>query len=475
MKRKYLKPIFFIGCLIAITGAAMAYSSRVSAWIPNLVNSPGKPGNNGIVSLTGQLVQDKIFQGGDGLVGFSLTMHADDILGPKAENLRNVDMIIVLDRSGSMKGKKIQDAKRAVLNLLSNLSEKDRIALVTYSNGVTKHSGLVNATDTNRNLLISSIKRIMAGGGTNLGAGLQTGINTLVGANQIGNAGKIILISDGLANQGITNPASLGNMASVAMEKEFSITTVGVGNDFNEHLMTHIADQGTGNYYYLENPDAFAEVFQKEFYLSSVAAATSIEVRIPLTNGISLVDASGYPIKVTHGRAVFHPGDLRSGQSRKLFLTFKVPTHAQTTIDINGISVHYIHNENPFVATLSKSFQVACVENEREAISSIEKNEWEQQVIQDDYNKLRDEVSKDIKEGKQKKALDRIHTYHMKTQQLNGIVGSAKVAENLDKDLGELRSFVQDTFQGEPAAVMQKQKTHSKALQYEGYKGRRTK
>ena len=474
MKRKYLKPILFIGCLIAITGATMAYSNKVSAWIPNLVNSPGNPDKSGIVSLTGHLVQDKIYQGGDGSVGFSLTLHADDILGPKAETLRNVDMVIVLDRSGSMKGKKIQDAKRAVLKLLSNLSEKDRIALVSYSNGVTKHSVLVNANDTNRNLLMTSVNRIFAGGGTNLGAGLQTGINTLVGAKAVGNTGKVILISDGLANQGITNPVSLGNMASVAVKKEFSVATVGVGNDFNEHLMSHIADQGTGNYYYLENPDAFADVFQKEFYLSSVTAATGVEIYIPLNDGLSLVDASGYPIKVIRGGAVIHPGDLRSGQVRKLFLTFRAPTQSQATFNIKDIAVHYIHNKKPFVASLSKTFQIACVEDEREAISSIKKSEWEQQVMQDDYNKLRENVSKDIKEGKQEKALERIHSYHMRKQQLNAIVGSAKVAENLDKDLDELRSFVKDTFQGEPAAVMQKQKARSKALQYEGYKGRRS-
>jgi Ca-activated chloride channel family protein len=80
----------------------------------------------------------------------------------------------------------------------------------------------------------------------------------------------------------------------------------------------------------------------------------------------------------------------------------------------------------------------------------------------------------DIKKGEEKKALDRIHTYYRKKQQINASVGSGKVAENLDKELNELRSIVQDTFTGEPAAVMQKQKSHSKALQYEGYKGRRT-
>ena len=470
MKRKYLKPIFFIGCLIAATGAAMAYSSKFKPWTPNFINPPSK---SGVVSITGQLVQDKILQGGDGTVGLSLTMHADDLIAPDRENIRNVDMVIVLDRSGSMKGSKIRDAKRAILNLLSNLTEKDRIALVAYSNGVTKYSGLVHMTGANRKLIVSSVNSIWAGGGTNLGAGLQAGINSLLGANKIGNAGKIILISDGLANQGITNPYALGNMASVAVKKEFSVATVGVGNDFNEQLMTHIADQGTGNYYYLENPKAFAEVFKKEFYLSSVSAVTGVEVHIPLTNGISLVNASGYPLKVTKDRAIFHPGDLRSGQTRKLFLTFKVPTNEQKTFDINGIAVQYKHNGKPFIASINKSFQVACVKNKRDVISSIEKDEWEDRVIQEDYNKLKEEVSLDIKKGKEQKALDRIHTYYREKQQLNTSVGSAKVTENLATDLNELRRVVRDTFQGKPAAVMQKQKSNSKALQYEGYKGRR--
>ena len=470
MKRKYLKPIFFIGCLIAATGAAMAYSSKFKPWTPDLINPPSK---SGVVSITGQLVQDKILQGGDGTVGFSLTMQADDVIAPDRENIRNVDMVIVLDRSGSMKGSKIRGAKRAILNLLSNLTEKDRIALVAYSNGVTKYSGLVHMTGANRKLIRSSVDNIWAGGGTNLGAGLQTGINTLLGANKIGNAGKIILISDGLANQGITNPDSLGRIASIAVKKEFSVATVGVGNDFNEQLMTHIADQGTGNYYYLENPKAFAEVFKKEFYISSVSAVTGVEVHIPLASGISLVNASGYPIKVTKDRAIFHPGDLRSGQTRKLFLTFKVPTNEQKTFDINGIAVQYKHNGESFIAAISKSFQIACVLNKRDVLSSIEKDEWEDRVIQEDYNKLREEISKDIKEGKKQKAFDRIHTYYKEKQQLNTSVGSAKVTENLSKDLNELRSVVRDTFQGKPAAVMQKQKSNSKALQYEGYKGRR--
>ena len=476
MKRKYFKPLFVVGCLIVITGAAMAYSSRANPWMPNLITGPkpGKLDKNGVISLTGRLVQDKVLQGGEGTADLSLSLHVDDMLDPDKGIAQHADMVIVLDRSGSMKGSKIRNAKNAVLNLLSDLSEKDRFALVAYSDQVEKHSDLIPVTGLNRRHLVSLVNRIWAGGGTNLGAGLQTGINTLVRAKKIGNIRKIILISDGLANQGITDSLSLGNMASKAAHKEFSVATVGVGTDFNEQLMTYIADQGSGNYYYLKNPKVFAQVFQKEFHNSRTTAATAVEVTIPLRSGMSLVNASGYPIKTTKNHARIHPGNLHSGQTRTLFLTFKMPTHNQKIFEINGITVRYIYNGRPYHAVLSKTFEIACVKDEREVISSIDKEEWEKHVIQEDYNKLKDEVAMDIKGGKEKKAMDRIQTYYRKKQQLNTVVGSGKVAENLDKDLNELRHFVKDTFTGSSEAVKQQQKANSKTLQYEGYKGRRS-
>ncbi|MBW2593470.1 MAG: hypothetical protein JRE58_10830, partial [Deltaproteobacteria bacterium] len=116
-------------------------------------------------------------------------------------------------------------------------------------------------------------------------------------------------------------------MASIAVEKEFTISTAGVGADFNEQLMTAIADQGTGSYYYLENPDAFAAVFHQEFNNARVVAATAVKVRVPLPAGVVLVNASGHPVKTENGYALFYPGNLRSGQTRRLYLSFKMPTH----------------------------------------------------------------------------------------------------------------------------------------------------
>jgi Ca-activated chloride channel family protein len=359
------------------------------------------------------------------------------------------------------------------LDLLSSLSAEDRFALVTYSDGVDIVSSLSNVTDVNRDRIASAVGTMRAGGGTNLGAGLQAGIDTLMAANRYTNAAKVILISDGLANKGLTDVKSLSDIAAVAVEKEFAVSTVGVGLEFNEHLMTAIADRGIGSYYYLENPAAFAEVFQKEFYNAQTAAVTGVKIEIPKDSGITLVDASGYPIADQNGHRVFYPGNLRSGQTRHLFLTLKVPTNSQKTFELDKIKLSYQYGNRTYETALTQSFKIACVYDQKKVYSSINKTSWSEKVIHEDFNRLKQEVAADIKSGEKQRALKKIDKYYEEREAVNAAVGSAQVAENLDKDLKALRTVVKDTFKGAPAVVQQKQKSNAKALQFEGYSGRR--
>ncbi|UCG11083.1 MAG: VWA domain-containing protein [Deltaproteobacteria bacterium] len=471
MKRNKLKTLLLVGCLLTMTCAAIVYASKGSQL--SLWPAPANPVKNGVVTLSGNLTQTKVLYGGDGTVALSLTMVADEIFDPDSEAARQVDMVIVLDRSGSMRGAKIQAARGAALNLLSNLSPRDRFGLVTYSDTVRRHADLVTVTQASRKRLESIITGISTGGATNLGAGLREGINVLLTAPTNGNARKVILISDGLANRGITDPISLGNMASISVEKELAVSTVGVGTDFNENLMTRIADRGAGNYYYLANPSAFAEVFQKEFHHTRAAVATSVEVRIPVESGISVADASGYPIQIKNKQAIIHPGDLLSGQTRKLFLNLTLPTTEEQNFEITGINAHYLHEGQRYTVTLGERFQIACVKDRDEVLGSIDKNEWKEKVLKDDFNRLREEVAADIKTGKKKQALKRIDRYYGEQQSVNSVVGSSEVAASLESELDDLRETVNNTFKGRPQEVEVKQKKNSKALQYEGYWGRR--
>ena len=476
MKKNQSKNFILIIVLILATGGAMAYSSnKQGGFLPHWISSQPQPhpGNGEILKASGHLIQNKVLLGSDGTVGLSLTLQANNLAaGDRPEN-RNVDMVIVLDRSGSMQGRKLEDARRAVLELLSNLSAKDRFGMITYSEGVTTASGLTNVTENNRPRLVSAVKSVRAGGGTNLGAGLEAGINLLRTPFRSSNSARVILISDGLANRGITDMKSLTGIAAAAVESEFSISTVGVGVEFNEQLMTAIADRGTGNYYYLENPAAFAEVFQQEFNDTRTAAITGLKIQIPVYTGISLSDAAGYPISIHNGQAVFYPGNLRSGQTRRLYLSLHVPTNSQRAFELGQIQIHYQHNDRSYITTLDESFKIACVSDQEKVYSSIDQSSWSEKVINEDFNRLKQEVASDIKSGKKQDALKRIEKYHDEQETVNAVVGSAGVADNLDHDVKELETMVKDTFKGAPAAVQQKQKSNAKSLQYEGYRGRR--
>ena len=169
--------------------------------------------DNGILRISGRLSQNKVLQGSDGLIGLNLTLQALDMSPVEEIEVRNVDMVIVLDRSGSMKGRKISDARQAVQRLLSGLSAADRFALVTYSDGVRIDSNLLKVTPHNRRNMAFAVSRIKVGGGTNLGAGLQAGIDLLESSQRSTNPARIILISDGLANKGITDARTLSSMA----------------------------------------------------------------------------------------------------------------------------------------------------------------------------------------------------------------------------------------------------------------------
>jgi Ca-activated chloride channel family protein len=459
--------------LITVVCAILAYVAADNNVLAGLIDP--QPVSAGPLTVTTDLVQDKVLVGSDGQVGVSLTLTAAPVESSDGAPPPQTDLVVVLDRSGSMQGQKINDARLAVLRLIDRLTARDRLALVTYANSVETVASLVPMDDGHRRQLKAAVQAVYSDGGTNLGGGLEQGMALLTQTPAGGRQRKVILISDGLANLGVTDPYALGRMASGAVEQNYTVSSVGVGYDFNEALMTTIADNGAGRYYFLENPNAFAQVFEKELASARNVAASGLEIRVPLKNGLQLVHAGGYPVQVKEGYAVVHPGDLISGQARKLFLTFKVPTGQAGEIRLGGFEVSGLHNGGPIHLRSREKLTLACVADKKAVLSSIDRDNWSDQVVQEDFSQLREAVADAVRKGEKEEAIKQIHAYEARTRAVNATVGSAKVAKNLDQELPDLRQSVEDTFAGPPAAVAAKTKQTSKALQYESYKIRRDK
>ena len=470
--KTYRRSFLAILLLIGITSAAMAYIGTQESPPPR---HAAHTGNSQALSLDAKLVQDKVLQGSDGKVSVALTFTGANLPNRLSHEIQPLDLTVVLDRSGSMGGQKIHDARMAVIRLMELLSPEDRMAIITYSNDVHLLSPLVAMNSSAKKRLSGYVKRIHSGGGTNLGGGLKEGIATLMHTTTGNRQRKVILISDGLANQGITDLYSLGSMAANGAEHNIGVSTVGVGYDFNEVLMTTIADHGSGSYYFLENPQALAQVFRKEFETARNVVAGGVELLIPLHDGIELIDAGGYPISKEGNIAIIRPGDLLSGQERRLFLTFQMPTTDEREFTLADFRASYLHEGKQLDLINSQKLAVHCVADQKEVVASIDEAAWSEQVVKEDYGRLKDEVAAAIRKGKKEEALETIQEYEVKNRAINDSVGSSRVSQNLEKDVQVLRQSVEETFAGAPAAVAAKKKQQAKALQYESYQVRRDK
>jgi Ca-activated chloride channel family protein len=151
-----------------------------------------------------------------------------------------------------------------------------------------------------------------------------------------------------------------------------------------------------------------------------------------------------------------------------------VPTGEEALFPIGRVTARYQHNGQPHEVFMENAFTIACVGDEGRVLSSIDRTRWEEKVLVDDYNRLKQEVAADISAGSVESAHRRIDAYEKEQKTLNAVVNSPGVARNLEGDVKDLKKRVDETFQGPPAAVMEKQKSGSKSMQYEGYSNRRT-
>ena len=203
------------------------------------------------------------------------------LTGCPAEILKErapVNVAIVIDKSGSMSGEKIEKAKEAAILALHRLKSSDIVSVVLYDSEVEV---LVPATKmTNRDDVIRKIRRISAGGSTALYAGVQNGAGEVRKFLSRNHVNRIVLLSDGLANIGPDNPSALGQLGANLVDEGMSVTTIGLGLGYNEDLMTQLAYKSDGGHYFAETADELASVFDQEFgrALSVVAQEVTIEI-----------------------------------------------------------------------------------------------------------------------------------------------------------------------------------------------------
>jgi Ca-activated chloride channel family protein len=223
---------------------------------------------------------------------------------------------LVVDESGSMHGPKLLTAKRCLAWLAGRLDRDDRVALVGFDTEARLHRPLGPAGGED---LLRAVAGLAPRGTTNLSAGLLMGLEQLEGAPDGPRA--LILLTDGWANEGVTDPDRLVALARGAAARGTTVSTIGFGEEFSEDLLQAMAAGGGGRAHYAPTPDAAPAIFAEELrgLTALVAQTVSLEVRPhPL---VTRVDAlNDLPATPVAGGVRLDLGEAFAGDRRRVVL-----------------------------------------------------------------------------------------------------------------------------------------------------------
>jgi Ca-activated chloride channel family protein len=189
---------------------------------------------------------------------------------------------VVVDVSGSMEGAgKMEFVRQGLRRMVNELDDGDQLAIVAYSDTASVRHAMA-PVDGNRNALLDVIDGLLPSGGTNIFDGLETGYIEVLGHFDGARQHRVIFLSDGVATAGNTASANILSMSDRFSQEGIPLTTVGVGTDFDLELMRTLAEQGEGNFYFLDDGAAVDEVFTEEIatFFVPVGFDVTLDVRV---------------------------------------------------------------------------------------------------------------------------------------------------------------------------------------------------
>lgn len=281
-----------------------------------------------------------------------------------------INLALVIDRSGSMDGERIINARDAAITAVNMLDSNDTLSIVAYD---SEAEVIMPATKVkNKQQIIYAIRRsIESGGSTALFAGVSKGIQQVSRHLDKEQINRIILLSDGQANVGPTSNSELAELARVAAKKGIAITTFGIGEDYNEDLMTTIASYSDGNHVFVKNANNLEGILAHEFNDVMSVVAQDVEVVITTPEQVTPVRLLGRDGTISKNKVKVKLNQLYANQEKYVLLEV-VPAkgqHAETKL-LADVSVSYANLSSKRVDTVDEKVNVSYSQSAQEVNSA---------------------------------------------------------------------------------------------------------
>jgi Ca-activated chloride channel family protein len=273
---------------------------------------------------------------------------------------------------------------------------------------------------------------------------------------------RVLLLSDGLANQGITDPNQIQQLVRQKNKLEgISISTFGVGRDYNEDLMTSMAETGTGNYYFIDNANEIAGIFKKELNNLSKVMAQRAELKITIPEYVNIDRVYGQQYEQEGRTLTIRLHDIFSEETKGVLIKYTIQAGRNTTVSFNTALTYYdpLQERNAGIMLTNKN---EFTSNEK--LYSTSFSEWvSTQVAMYESNETLERAMKEVDKGHYEEAKklvkqndDYIRSKPAAIQQAPAMLGAASVNESYHKKLDEV-----ETMSTEDIKYMQKDSKNS--------------
>ncbi len=249
-----------------------------------------------------------------------------------------INVALVIDTSGSMEGRAIDDARAASAALIDSLRDGDRFALVTFD---SRAEVLLPSTTLDADARAEARRRvgaIRARGTTAMSEGLRLGVLEVMRHHDPAGINRVVLLGDGVPN----DRAGIEETAASAGARGVSITALGLGLDYDETLMGAVAQRSGGRFHYVADSAAVAGVFRDEVLrMERVVARNAVAVLTP-GPGVDVEGIVGVEATRTQEGVVVNLGDVTEGAARDLYVRMKAPSRrAGASVELLDVTLRY--------------------------------------------------------------------------------------------------------------------------------------
>jgi Ca-activated chloride channel homolog len=304
-----MRNLLILTALSTIVGCASGAAS-----LPNLAGdakapSPGQPATGHVLATSdpGEEPADRKSRTSDG-AWIGAAAEGDLLLSGTRETFLGVwvdapeerpaerppmDLALVIDTSGSMAGAKIDNARRAASTLVNNLREGDIVTVDSFDDRAEVVVAPTRIDAHSRSEVLRRIAALRPRGSTNMFAGLTLAKSQIAAAPPTHTIRRVVVISDGIANVGPSSPEALGSVAEQGLRFRAQVTSLGVGNDYDEKTLNALAVRSSGRLYHLSEPREMASILERELELLDATVASEAFVEISPAAGVLVEPASG--------------------------------------------------------------------------------------------------------------------------------------------------------------------------------------